>query len=127
MLRKLVCASVALFLVAGVALAKEEKGEKKKPKAAFGKIVKYEKGTLTVMVKKSKEDEGTKTEFTINDDTKFLASAGRGKKPTPVSKEDIKEKFKAGTLVYVILDEEGKTAKSVTAVNLGGKKEKKEQ
>jgi hypothetical protein len=116
MLRNLLCAAVALVVVAGTGLAEE----KKKTNAVFGKLVKCDaaKGTICVMVKKSKEDEGTKTEYKLTEDTKFLL--GRAKEP--VAKDEIKEKFKEGTMVYVLLDDEGKTAKSVIAIPAATKK-----
>jgi hypothetical protein len=122
MLRKFVCATVGLVLVAGVALAAEEKAEGKKPrgKLVFGKLLKCDadKGIVCVMVKKSKDDEGTKMEYKINDETKFVAGSGGAEKPLTFTKGDFgkdefKAKFKEGTIVGVLLDDTGTTAKRV--------------
>jgi hypothetical protein len=129
MLRKFVCAAVALVLVTGIALAEEKKGKGgKKRTGTFGKITKIDAtmGTLTVLVKKSREDEGTSTDFTLTKNTKFQVSNGRGKEPTVVtSKDEIKEKFKEGTRVRLGLDEDGKTVKTVST--FGPRKPKKDK
>jgi hypothetical protein len=122
MLRKLVSAVVVLVLIAVVGTAQEKKG---RPAGSRGKIVKFDvdKGVLTVLVKKSREDEGTKTDFTITKDTKFQMGAGRGKEPTAVtSPEEIKEKFKEGGVVRLTLDVDGKTVKTATVMAARGKK-----
>jgi len=133
MLRKFVCAAVGLVLVGGVALAAEEKAEAKKPrgKLVFGKLLKCDadKGIICVMVKKSKDDEGTKMEYKINEDTKFVAGSGGGEKPLTFTKGDFgkdefKAKFKEGVIVVVILDDEGKIARRVTT---GLRRKPKEQ
>jgi hypothetical protein len=104
------CAAVVLVLVAGVGLAEEKKGAKK-GKAVLGKLVKCEGGKICVMVK----DE--KMEYAVTDETKFQIGKGKGEKPEVLTnKDEIKEKFKEGIVVALRLDEEGKTAISVTAV-----------
>jgi hypothetical protein len=102
-------------MIGGVALAQRKDG--KRPAGTFGKITKYDadKGTLTVLVKKNREDEGTSKDFTITKDTKFQVGAGRGKEPTAVtSPDEIKEKFKEGTMVRLTVADDGKTLKTVT-------------
>jgi hypothetical protein len=122
-MRKLVCAAVTLVLVAGAGLAEEAKGAKK---GAMGTLVKCdgEKGIICILVKKSKDDEGTKTEFKITDETKFQVGAGKGKEPTVLTdKAEIKEKLKEGVRVRLALDEEGKTVKTVTIMAAQRKKD----
>jgi hypothetical protein len=114
MLRNCVGALAAVVLVAGLAAA-DDKPEVKKG-TFYGKILKYDakNGTLTVIVKKKKNDEGTKTDYQLAADTKFMVAGGVGEKSTPLTtKEEIASKLKKGTMVRLTLDEDGKVARTV--------------
>jgi hypothetical protein len=126
MLRTMVCAAVALVLVGGVSLA-EKKDEKSK--VAHGKILKCDtdKGILCVMVKKSKDDDGTKIEFKITKNTKFTAIKGADDKEEYTGLEGLKAKeFKKNTPVRVHYTEED-DVKTATRVETGGGKKVKEK
>jgi len=127
MLRKVLWVAVALAL-AGVAQAeKTKKDVKKGKKAAYGKQLEWrsDTGVISILVKKDKKDEGTKTDYKMTNKTKFAIGAGKGKKPTVLTDDkEILEKFPVGTMVYIMLDEDGKTATMVIAAQ--GKKPKKQ-
>jgi hypothetical protein len=119
MLRKLVGASIAFVLVAGVALAADEKVQQR-ARPVRGQLVKcdLEKGMICVLVKKNRQDEGTKTEFKVTDDTKFVINKGRGEKPVTLtksdaSKDEFKNAFKENARVTVTLSDDGKTIKTI--------------
>jgi hypothetical protein len=115
MLRTFVSTAIAVVLVAGVTLAAEEKGQ-----MVRGTLVKCEldKGMICVLVKKNRQDEGTKTEFKVTDDTKFVIIKGRNDKVTltkaDATKDDFKKAFKENARVQVELGADGKTVKTIS-------------
>jgi hypothetical protein len=122
MLRSLLCAVLALFLVAGVTFG-GDKAKSKKPKkgtSVSGKFSGFKDGKLTLSVKgkaktKAKAKASKKT-FVVADDTKVTVYSKSGGKA--MTGADGFAGVKKGTKVSVSLDADGKT---VTSVAVGTK------
>src|SRR5580700_8202290 len=116
MLRKFVGAAVALVIVSSLGLAQEGGGGTKHT-VTVGKITKidFEKGILTI--KKEQDSSSGNLICTLTKNTKFTSiqwSGSTGEAATKALKEltnkdEIKNLFKVGTKVHIVLDADGKT------------------
>jgi hypothetical protein len=111
MVRRFLCALVALVLVAGVSLAAEKA---KKNKGATGKFESYADGTLKLKV--GKKDDVKVQDYKVPDDIKVTVYADGEKKES--SPKDAFASVKAGTTVALQLNDDGK----VTGVTIGAAK-----
>jgi len=111
MLRRFVCALVALVLVAGVTLAADKA---KKNNAATGKFESFADGTLKVKV--GKKDDAKVQEYKVPDDLKVTVYDDGEKKES--SPKDAFKDLKSGTTVALKLTDDGK----VTGVTVGAAK-----
>jgi hypothetical protein len=126
MLRRLLCAGVALLLVVGVTVAQDKKEGQRRQRprnVAFGKVVSLDlnkdgSGTLTIMARTSRTEEPKERKFKVTKDTKFVKGGGPGKEGTPVEAVQVADTFKKDATVAVRFEGEGeaKTAKTVAAV-----------
>lgn len=117
MLRTLLCAMLALFLVTNVGLAAGKKG--KKGKGTVGSVVKFSAETGDLTIATGKKGKGPMKEFKLDTTISFVVFEGEVSK-TITGKDGFKE-LKSGDKVKLTVDQAGK----VTQVQIGGLNKKK--
>ncbi len=117
MIRTLLCAVLALFLVSGLSLA--DKGNKRKNRPVHGKVEKFDAATGSLTLSAGKKGAKETKEFKVTDSASF--EDVRGDTTKALSGKDGLKELRAGEHVAVTVDDAGK----VTKVTIGRKKRQK--